>query len=230
MGKGIALAVRGAGATSPVGEQRRSAAVATPAARKRRPLSFWLKPPLFLFCLLPLASLGWDAWQGALGANPIEAITHRTGDWALRFLLITLAVTPLMRLARWSLPGRFRRMLGLYAFFYAVLHFATYLVLDQFFDWAAIGDDIVKRPYITVGFAALVMLLPLAVTSTNGMIRRLGGRRWKALHRLVYAIAVLAVLHYLWLVKADYREPAAYAAVLALLLGLRIWWGLRRRV
>lgn len=181
------------------------------------------KPLVFLLCLLPLALLLWDGFHDALGANPIETITHRTGDWALRLLLVTLAVSPARRLLSWGWALRLRRMLGLFAFFYASLHFLTWLVLDQFFDWEAILKDIAKRPYITVGFSAYVLLIPLAVTSTKGMMRRLG-RRWVQLHRLVYLIAVLGVLHYLWLVKADYLQPVIYALVLAVLLGLRLRW------
>jgi sulfoxide reductase heme-binding subunit YedZ len=170
----------------------------------------------------------WDGWQGNLGANPIEETTHRTGDWALRFLLITLAVTPLRRWFGWGRLHRLRRMFGLYAFFYALLHFLTYLVLDQFFDWGEIIKDIIKRPYITMGFSAFVMLIPLAATSTNGMMRRLG-RRWGQLHQLVYVIAVAGVLHYLWLVKADTRQPLIYAFVLLFLLLARSWQQRRSR-
>lgn len=180
------------------------------------------KPLVFVLCLLPLAWGLWDAWQGMLGANPIEEVTHRTGDWTLRLLLITLAVTPLRQWLGWAWALRLRRMLGLYAFFYALLHFLTYLVLDQFFDWAEIGKDILKRPYITVGFSAFVLLIPLAVTSTNTMMRRLG-RRWVQLHKLVYVIAVAGVLHFLWLVKADVREPVIYGVILVLLLAARSW-------
>ena len=183
----------------------------------------YLKPTLFLTCLLPLALLVWDGFHDALGANPIETITHRTGDWTLRFLLITLTMTPLRRLMGWNGALRLRRMLGLFAFFYACLHFLTYLVLDQFFDWDAIIRDIAKRPYITIGFSAFVLLIPLAATSTKAMMRRLG-RRWGQLHRLTYLVAIFAVIHYLWLVKADYLPPALYASVLAILLGLRVWW------
>lgn len=189
-----------------------------------------VKPTLFAGCLLPFVLLVWRTLDGSIGPNQVEAITHDTGDWALRLLLATLAVTPLRRLTGWAWLVRLRRMLGLYAFFYAVLHFTTYLWLDQFFDWQAVVADIAKRPYITVGFAALVLMVPLAVTSTKGWLRRLGSG-WKRLHRLVYAIGVLAVLHYLWLVKADLLEPAIYAAVLAALLAARLplgaWW--RRR-
>ena len=180
------------------------------------------KPVVFITALLPLIWLIGLGVDGKLGANPVETITHHTGDWALRFLLITLAVTPLRRLSGWNWLQRFRRMLGLFTFFYAFLHFGTYLVLDQFFQWQAILEDILKRPYITVGFLAFLLLIPLAVTSTNAMMRRLG-RHWQRLHRLVYLIGALGVIHYLWLVKADLLEPLIYAAVLALLLGYRLW-------
>lgn len=185
----------------------------------------WRKPLVFILCLLPLAALFWLEW----GANPVETLTHHTGRWALRFLLMTLAITPLRRLSGWNGLQRYRRMLGLFAFFYALLHFGVYLVFDQFFDLRAIAEDVVKRPYITVGFAAFVLLIPLAVTSTNGMIRRLGGRRWRRLHRLVYAIGILGVLHYLWLVKADLEQPLIYAVILGALLGYRLWLYYQRR-
>lgn len=184
------------------------------------------KPLVFIACLLPLAWLIWRFWNDQLGTNPVETLSHRTGDWSLRFLLLTLAVTPLRRLTGWNGAQRFRRMLGLFAFFYATLHFLVYLVFDQFFDLSAILADIGKRPYITVGFAAFVLLIPLAVTSTNRMIKRLG-RNWQRLHRAVYLIAVLGVLHYLWLVKADLREPLLYAAILGALLGYRLWRWMR---
>lgn len=180
------------------------------------------KPLLFALALVPFGWLVWRGLSGQLGANPIEAITRFTGDWTLRFLCITLAVTPFRRLVGWSWVMRYRRMIGLFAFFYAVLHFATYLVLDQFFAWADIVDDIAKRPFITIGFTGFLMLIPLAVTSTNDMMRRLGGRRWQRLHRLVYVAAVGGVVHYFWLVKADLRQPLIYAAILALLLGYRV--------
>lgn len=175
--------------------------------------------------LLPLAMLVRAAWQDALGADPVAAITHATGDWALRLLLLGLAITPLRHLLGQAWPVRFRRLVGLYAFFYACLHLATYLVLDLAGYWPQFLDDISKRPYITVGLSAWLLLLPLALTSTRGWMRRLG-RRWGQLHKLVYAAAVLAVLHFLWLVKADLREPLAYGAILAVLLGARF---LRRR-
>jgi methionine sulfoxide reductase heme-binding subunit len=171
--------------------------------------------------LLPAAWLGWDIWHEALGADPVAEITHRTGDWALRLLLVALAVTPLRRISGWNVLARFRRLVGLYAFFYATLHLSTYLVLDLGGYWAQILEDIAKRPYITVGFLAWLGLLPLALTSTQGMMRRLG-RRWTALHRVVYGVGVLGVLHYLWLVKSDLREPLLYAAILTLLLLLRL--------
>ena len=179
------------------------------------------KPVLFVLCLLPLAILIVNAVGNRLGANPIEAITHFTGLWALRFLLITLAITPLRRLTGINQLIRYRRMLGLFAFFYVCLHFLTYVVLDHFFDWQAIGQDIIKRPYITVGFLAFVLLIPLAVTSTNNMVRRLGSK-WRRLHRLIYLIGLLAILHFLWLVKADLLEPGIYGLILLGLLILRL--------
>ena len=186
-----------------------------------------IKAVVFVICLIPVLHLGWGLYNESLGANPIEAITRGTGDWVLRFLLITLSVTPLRKLSGWHWLVRLRRMLGLYAFFYVVLHLAIYLWLDQFFDWAAILKDIIKRPFITVGFAAFVLMIPLAITSTNAMIRKLGGKRWQALHRAIYAISILGVIHYWWLVKADVREPLIYAAILAILLGMRLWWARR---
>ena len=180
-----------------------------------------IKAALFLLCLLPLARLIVGAVQDDLGANPIEFIARSLGTWTLNFLLITLTVTPLRHLtgAHWLL--RLRRMLGLYVFFYAALHLATYLWLDQFFDWAAIARDIVKRPFITAGFAAFVLLVPLAATSNNAMVKKLGGRRWTQLHRSVYAIAIIGVIHYWWLVKKDITQPLLYAVLLGLLLGFR---------
>lgn len=180
-----------------------------------------IKIALFLLCLLPLARLVGAAAQDELGANPIEFITRSLGTWTLNFLLITLAVTPLRHLTGMHWLLRLRRMLGLYAFFYAGLHLATYLWLDQFFDWAAIAKDIVKRPFITAGFTAFVLLVPLAATSNNAMVRKLGGRRWTRLHRAVYAIAIIGVIHYWWLVKKDITQPLLYAVLLGLLLGFR---------
>jgi sulfoxide reductase heme-binding subunit YedZ len=170
--------------------------------------------------LLPLAGLMVAAARGALGANPVETITHVTGEWALRLLLLTLAVSPLRRLAGWGFVAPWRRSLGLLAFGYACLHFATFLALDLGFDLSALGEEVVERPFVTLGFSALLLLTPLAVTSTRGWQRRLG-RRWLSLHRLVYGAAVLAVLHFVWLVKADWVEPLVYGAVLAGLLALR---------
>lgn len=181
----------------------------------------WLKPAVFVVCLMPLLLLGWRAFADVLGANPIETITHRTGEWTLRFLLLTLLMTPLKRFAGWQWPIRLRRMLGLYAFFYACLHLATYVWLDQFFLWDEIWLDILDRPFITVGMLAFVLLLPLAATSNRSMIRRLG-KNWKRLHRLAYVVPLLGVLHFWWLVKADVLEPFVYAALLAVLLLARL--------
>ncbi len=182
----------------------------------------WLKVVLFLGCLVPVARLGWRAYTNALGANPIEFITHSTGDWTLILLLTTLTITPLRKLTGLSALIRFRKMLGLFAFFYATLHFTTYIWLDKFFNLHEMLADVLKRRFITVGFLGLVLLIPLAVTSTAGWIRRLGGKRWQQLHRLIYVSALAGVVHYIWLVKADLRKPLQYAAVLALLLGYRI--------
>ncbi|WP_460457569.1 protein-methionine-sulfoxide reductase heme-binding subunit MsrQ [Arenimonas alkanexedens] len=179
--------------------------------------------------LLPLALLVRGVLTDSLGADPVAALTHATGDWALRLLLLGLALTPLRRLTGQAWPIRFRRLVGLYAFFYACLHLTVFLVLDLGGFWTQIFEDIIKRPYITVGFAAWLLLLPLALTSTKGWMRRLG-RRWAQLHKLVYAVGVLAVLHFLWLVKSDLREPLIYAGILFILLGARVWWRLRRRV
>jgi len=179
------------------------------------------KLAVFLLSLSPLAILVWRAAHGDLTANPIEFITRFTGDWTIRFLLITLAVTPL-RMAL-SMPGliRFRRMLGLFAFFYASLHFITYIWLDKFFNFSEMWKDVAKRPFITAGFTAFVLLVPLAVTSTKGWIIRLGGRRWQTLHRAVYVSALAGVIHYKWLVKSDIRLPVMYGLILLLLLSLR---------
>ena len=187
--------------------------------------SSWSKPVLFLLCTLPFCVLVYNGFTGNLTANPIKEITHFTGEWALRFLLITLSITPLRKLTRRNALVRFRRMLGLFAFFYACLHFCTYLVLDQFFDWNEIVLDVAKRPYITVGFTAFVLLIPLAVTSTNKMAQRLGNN-WRRLHSLIYPSAILVIFHYLWLVKADILPPVIYGLILCLLLALR-WPGLK---
>lgn len=190
------------------------------------------KTLLFLICLAPLGRLIWLATSNGLGANPIEFITRSTGTWTLVALLLTLAVTPMRRLSGWNSLLRYRRMLGLFAFFYASLHFTTYIWLDQFFDPASITKDIIKRPFITVGFTAFMLLWPLAVTSTNAMMRRLG-RRWQQLHRLIYLIGLLGVLHYLWLVKKDLTQPLIYGVVLLALLSFRfpaVASGLRNRL
>ena len=183
-------------------------------------LRWVVKPLVFLACLIPFLLLLRGVLDGDLGANPLERVTDVTGQWGLRFLLLTLAITPLRRLTGWTWLLRFRRMLGLFVFFYITLHFLTWVWLDQELSWGNILADIVKRPYVTVGFSAWLLLLPLAATSTRGMMRRLG-RKWQRLHRAVYAIGVLAILHYIWLVKADLLEPLIYAAVLILLLVVR---------
>jgi sulfoxide reductase heme-binding subunit YedZ len=182
----------------------------------------YFKPVIFLACLAPLASLAWRAFHAELGANPIEAITHSTGTCTLVFLLITLSVTPLRKLTRQYWLINLRRMFGLFAFFYGCLHLTTYVWLDKFFDLHEMLADIAKRRFITAGLAGFVLMIPLAVTSTKGWIRRLGGKRWQALHRLIYLSAAAGVVHYIWLVKADLRSPLRYAFVLLVLLTYRI--------
>ncbi len=195
-----------------------------PRTERRWVLPLWLlKLSVFSACLLPLANLLWLAYQERLSANPIDDITDQTGVWTLRLLLITLLMTPLRRMFGWSWPQRVRRMLGLFAFFYATLHLFTYLWLDQFFWWEEILADIIKRPFITVGMLGFLFLLPLAATSTKAMMKRLG-RHWKRLHRLAYVVPALGVLHFTWLVKADYQEPLLYGSLLVLLLALRLHW------
>lgn len=181
----------------------------------------YTKPIIFLLSLIPLAVLVYNAATDNLGSNPIEKIRLFTGDWTLYFLLITLAVTPMRKISGWHELIRYRRMLGLFAFFYANLHFFSYLILDQFFDWEEIWRDILKRPYITIGTAAFLLLIPLAVTSTSKMMKRLG-KNWKRLHQLIYISATLGIVHFLWLVKADVREPLLLGGVLVLLLVLRL--------
>src|SRR5262245_18747958 len=191
---------------------------------------FVYKPIVFAACLIPIGWLvcaGFGLFGLSLGPDPIKFTLHFIGKTALNMLLITLVVTPVRQLAGWTHVERIRRMLGLYAFFYALLHFLIYLGLDQGWDFAGLGADIVKRPYITIGFAALLILVPLAITSTNRMMRRLG-RRWQTLHRWVYAAAILGVWHYYWQVKRDVREPLIYAGILAILLGYR-WVRSRRQ-
>ena len=203
-------------------------------------IRFFLKPLFFVASLGPLAWLVWAAVTGNLSANPLSDLTNETGVWTLRFVCITLALTPLRRLTGWNAVIRFRRMAGLFAFFYGTLHFLTYVIVDRFagLDFPdgfiavstarnlikSVGEDIYKRPFITIGFSAWLTMLPLALTSTAGMIRRLGGRRWNLLHRLVYLTATLGVIHYWWLVKADVSRPRIYAVVVALLLGFRVYW------
>jgi methionine sulfoxide reductase heme-binding subunit len=182
-----------------------------------------LKVGVFSACLMPLAVLAGQALTHNLGANPIDEITDQTGIWTLRLLLITLAVTPARRLTGWNRLIQLRRMLGLFAFFYGSLHFLTYIWLDQFFVIEDIIADVTERPFITVGFASFTLLIPLAVTSTTAMIKRLGGRWWQRLHRLVYAIAIGGVVHYLWLVKADIQQPLLYGGILGVLLVYRLW-------
>jgi methionine sulfoxide reductase heme-binding subunit len=190
----------------------------------------WSKILLFAVCLAPLFRLAWRAYQSDLTANPIEYITHFTGDWAIRFLLITLAVTPLRKLLHAPFLIRYRRMLGLFAFFYASLHFTTWFAIDKFFDMHEILADFTKRRFIIAGLTAFLCMLPLAVTSTAGWIRRLGGKRWQFLHRLVYVSAIAAVVHYYWLVKSDIRLPLLYGGIVAAELCYRLGaWSLGSR-
>lgn len=191
-----------------------------------------IKGSLFLLCLLPLVRLAVGVYEDSLGANPIEFITRDLGTWALNFLLITLTITPLRKATGWHWLLRLRRMLGLYAFFYALLHLSSYLWLDQFFDWSEILKDIIKRPFITVGMLTFFLLVPLALTSNNVAIRRLGGKRWQRLHQLIYPLTICAVLHYWWLIKLDVMLPGIYAGLLAALLMVRMrdgWQKLRQR-
>ncbi len=191
-----------------------------------------LKAVVFVLALLPFIRLVVFTVLDKLGANPVEFITRNTGDWTLYFLCITLAVTPLRKLSKWNWLIKFRRMTGLYAFFYAALHFTTFLWFDHFFDIDEMWKDVVKRPFITVGFTAFVLLIPLAATSTNGMVRRLGGKRWLWIHRLVYLIAPLGILHYFWMKagKHDFAQPFLYGSIVAVLLALRLVWRWQGRV
>ena len=192
-------------------------------------VSRWTKIALFLLCLVPLGALLWRFFTRNLGANPVEFVQHTTGDWTLRFLVFTLCITPLRKLLKLPEMIRFRRMLGLFAFFYACLHFLTYIGPDQAFDLSAMWKDVAKRPFITVGFTAFVLLIPLAITSTAGWIRRLGGRRWQMLHRAIYVSAVCGVIHYYWLVKSAVIRPLTYGAIVGLLLAWRFGdWFIRR--
>jgi len=189
-----------------------------------------IKAIVFLAALIPLARMVYLTVTGQL-VEPLEFITRSTGDWTLYFLCITLAVTPLRRFSKWNWLVKLRRMLGLFMFFYGVLHFMTFLWFDHFFDLAEMWKDVLRRPFITVGFIAFVLLIPLAATSTNAMIRRLGGKRWQWLHRLIYVIAPLAILHFWWMKagKHNFTEPIIYGTILAVLLGLRAFWALRKQ-
>jgi sulfoxide reductase heme-binding subunit YedZ len=185
------------------------------------PSAGFAKLVLFVNGLVPAALIGWDAYHDRLGANPIEFVLRSTGFLALTFLTLTLAVTPVRKLTGWHWLAKLRRMLGLFAFFYGVVHFGTYLWFDQFFSLSGIAQDVVSRPFITLGFAALILMTPLAVTSTNGWIKRLGGPRWRALHRRVYLVGGLAVVHYWWAVKADILKPLIFCTALLGLLAYR---------
>ena len=192
-------------------------------------VSKWTKVAIFIFCLMPFGDLVWRIIKSDLGANPVEYLQHATGDWTIRFLVFTLSITPFRKLLRLPDLIRFRRMLGLFAFFYVSLHFLTYLGPDQSFDLSAMWKDVAKRPFITVGFAAFVLLIPLAITSTTRWIRRLGGKRWQLLHRSIYVAAVCGVIHYYWLVKSDVRKPVFYGALVGILLLWRLGnWFLKK--
>ncbi|MGB6822305.1 MAG: protein-methionine-sulfoxide reductase heme-binding subunit MsrQ [Candidatus Acidiferrales bacterium] len=192
--------------------------------------SKWTKVVVFALCLVPLAVLVWKGFQNELGANPVQFVEHWTGDWTIRFLIITLCVTPFRKLLHAPQLIRFRRMLGLFAFFYACLHFSTWIGIDRFFNLSDMWADVVKRRFITVGFAGFVLLIPLAITSTKGWIRRLGGKRWQLLHRAIYLSAIAGVIHYYWLVKSDERKPLQYAAIVGALLAWRVGaWLYKRR-
>jgi len=184
-------------------------------------ISFLIKPFVFILCLLPFVLLFWQALTNSLGTNPVEILSHETGLWALRFFLITLCITPFRKLFKINWLIKLRRMLGLFTFFYAGLHFISYVWLDQFFDWQEILIDIPKRPFITIGFVSFILLLALAITSTNTMQRRLK-KKWKMLHRLVYIIPVLVIVHFIWSLKADYTEPFIYALIFFTLMLARL--------
>ncbi|HEX2605624.1 MAG TPA: protein-methionine-sulfoxide reductase heme-binding subunit MsrQ [Oxalicibacterium sp.] len=190
-----------------------------------------IKALVFALALLPFARLVWGGFAGQLGANPIEFITWSTGDWTLYFLCITLAITPLRRLSSWNWLVRLRRMLGLFAFFYASLHFTAFFWFDHFFDVPEMLKDVAKRPFILVGFTAFVLLIPLAVTSTNGMVKRMGAKRWQWLHRLIYVIAPLGILHFWWMRagKHNFEQPLIFGSIVAVLLLLRVMWALKKR-
>lgn len=185
--------------------------------------SKWTKVVVFALCLVPFSVLLWRGFHQDLGADPVAFVEHATGDWILRFLVITLAITPLRKILHLPQLIRFRRMMGLFAFFYACLHFSTWVIVDRGLNWADMLQDVAKRPYITVGFTGFVLLIPLAITSTAGWIRRLGGRRWQLLHRAIYLSAIAGVIHYYWLVKSDVRKPLEYGFLVGLLLAWRLW-------
>lgn len=189
-----------------------------------------LKPVVFLLCLFPLGYLIWQIVfsPASFSANPLSDITDRTGDWTLRFIVFTLAVTPMRQITGWNIVSRFRRMLGLFTFLYGSFHFLSYVWFTQFFNIQGITEDIVKRPFITVGFIAFVLMIPLAITSTKGWISRLGGKRWQLLHKTVYVTGILGVIHYIWRVKLDIERPMIYAVILAFLLGYRLWKKFRK--
>ena len=189
----------------------------------------WLKGAIFVLALAPLLRMAYLTVTGQL-VDPLEFITRGTGDWTLYFLCITLAVTPLRRLSGWNWLVKLRRMLGLYTFFYGLLHFTTFLWFDHFFDVQEMWKDVLKRPFITVGFIAFVLLIPLALTSTNGMIKRLGGKRWQWLHRLIYVIAPLAILHFWWMKagKHNFTQPILFGSIVGILLLTRVWWAIRK--
>jgi sulfoxide reductase heme-binding subunit YedZ len=215
------------GTAAAAGRQRTAPRRGAPPRRVTR--DRWAKPLVFLLALLPLALLAWRLLNDDLGGDPIEALEQETGTWALRFVAITLALTPLRRLLGWNALARYRRMLGLFAFAYATVHLAIYAGLDMEFSAADLVEDVVEHPYVTIGFATWLLLVPLAITSTTGWTRRLGGHRWNRLHQLTYLVAVTGTIHYLWAVKKDTLRPFTYALVFALLLGWRVWARSRRR-
>ncbi len=224
-----ASAERASGASSPANPARSSARLRSAAPTSRKPFP-WLKPVCLALGLVPLAKLAWDGAAGQLGPNPIAEGMNRLGFWTLTFLALSLAPTPAHDFLGITWPVRLRRTIGLLAFSYAALHLTWYLAVDQFFAFSEIGKDLAKRKFITIGFGAFLLLVPLAVTSTDRWVRQLGYARWKRLHRLVYAAALLGVVHFLWRVKADHRKPAVFAVVIVTLLALRVvTWAQRRR-
>ena len=188
----------------------------------------WLKSLLFVICLLPVANLAYGVLTSSISGDPVETMTEVTGQWGLRFLLLTLSITPLRKILKLADLVKFRRMLGLFAFFYAFCHLNVYIVFDQFFDWPEIWRDTVEKKFVFAGMLAIILMIPLAITSTNGWIKRLGGKRWQRLHRLVYIIAIAAVVHFIWLVKADLTQPLIYTLILIFLLGFRLFQKFRK--